>query len=105
MKAIGRLASITKAYKGDFDIESEEAQVITDDVVRLLHAILRDIHPLDPPFLSHNLKRDPVHLDNAEASSLDVQDMRIIKRMRGMLESAQGIAVRGSSESCLFYHR
>jgi uncharacterized protein YicC (UPF0701 family) len=102
-EAIDRLSSMSKARKGDFNIMSEEAQIMTDDVVKLLHNILEEISPASsrPPVCSRKRKRDSVPLNGAESSSTDLKDLRIIKRMRGILESTQSIAVRDSSKLCL----
>ncbi|KAK5464844.1 hypothetical protein LTS15_001407 [Exophiala xenobiotica] len=98
-EAIDRLSSMSKAHNGDFDIMSEEAQIMTDDVVKLLQSILEEISPASscPPVYSRKRKSDSVPLNGAESrSSTELQDLRIIKRMRGMLESTQSIAVRDS---------
>nr|KAK5440399.1 hypothetical protein LTR18_007687 [Exophiala xenobiotica] len=75
------------------------SHIMTDDVVKLLQSILEEISPTNsrPPVYPHKRKRDSVPLNGAEPRSTELQDLRIIKRMRGMLESTQSIAVRDSN--------
>ena len=100
-EAVDRLFSIVEAEKGDFDMQSEEAQLVIDDVVIVLKALLQEINPDESRSLYPKRKREPSPQTDARVTNLDIQDRLAIKRMRGMLDSAPSINFRGSSLSIL----
>lgn len=46
-ETIRRLLSIPKTREGDFDLDSEAAQIVTDDVISLLEALMDEINQTD----------------------------------------------------------
>jgi hypothetical protein len=98
-EAMSRLYAISKDHRGDFDMTGEEAQLLTDDVVLVLQSLLDEVSPPSSRLTSLSRKRKRRSALSEEAASIvtDIDDQRLVRRARGILESTQSVAVRASS--------
>jgi flagellar biosynthesis/type III secretory pathway chaperone len=98
-EAMSRLSAICKDQRRDFDMTGEEAQLLTDDVVLVLQSLLDEVCPPSSCLTSLSRKRKRRSSLSEEAASTipDIDDQRLVKRVRGILESTQNVVVRASS--------
>jgi hypothetical protein len=96
---IDRLYAISNAAKGDLNVDSEEAQLITEDVVTILQALLDEV---GLPHPSEIIRKRRFGVIDAEAEA-GIKQRRVFKRIRGLLESSQGVHIRSSSRFFLHF--
>ena len=98
-QCIDRFFQMMQTHHGEFDKTSEEAQVITDDIVTVLQAILQEMAPTETALCGLKYQRSNDLDEHRETSVFAHEEGRSIKRMRGILESSQTVQVRASSAS------
>lgn len=96
-ECICRLYDLKDYAKGDLDIDSTEAQSITDDLVDILKALLVEVSFPNPR--GDDRKRKRGIEDDLEAVKTDngIKQRRVVKKMRGILDSSQTVQIRSSS--------
>jgi hypothetical protein len=94
---IDRLYALSNESTKDINIDSAEAQLITEDLLTILQALLDEISLPNPCEIIHKRKMGVIDDDEAAEVEVGIQQRRAFKRMRGLLESSQGVQIRGSS--------
>ena len=91
---IERLYTINSKAHRDLSIDSAEAQLITEDIVDILKVLLHELSLPRPSEIIRKRKTSMIGVDEAE---IGIKQGRSFKRMRGLLESSQGVCIRSSS--------
>ncbi|KAE9363369.1 hypothetical protein N431DRAFT_141622 [Stipitochalara longipes BDJ] len=94
---IDRLYDLKNSVKGDLDVDSEEAQLIAEDVVSILKALLHEASFLHPHEMNRKRKLGVMEDEDPAESESRIKQGRMIKKMRGILDSSQTIQIRQSS--------
>jgi len=95
---IDRLYATNNAAAGDLNINSSEAQLVTEDLVIILKTLLEEVNLPCPIETRRKRKFDRMNDDEAAEAEAGIKQRRVFKRMRGILESSQGVQIRDSSQ-------
>jgi hypothetical protein len=98
-ECIDQLYELKSSTKGDLDINGSEAYLITEDLVSILKALFKEISFPNPREVDRKRKRG-LGEEDQEATKTDnsIKEMRVAKKMRGILDSSQTVQIRDSSE-------
>ena len=94
---IDRLYDLKNNVKGDLDVDTTDAHSITDDLVDILEALLVEVSFPNPRGDDRKRKRDIEEDLEAVETDNGIKQRRVLKKMRGILDSSQTVQIRSSS--------
>lgn len=96
---IDRLYTINDKVQGDLKFDLEESQMVIEDIVTLLKALLDELSLPCESEIIRKRKYETIDDDEAAQAEIGIKQERAFKRMRSLLESSHGVQVRRSSQA------